>query len=34
MCRGDEALRELDACWHHLTSDVRVTIMEIARAAR
>ena len=34
MCRDDEALRELVACWHHLTSDFRVRIMEIARAAR
>jgi hypothetical protein len=34
MCREDEALRELVACWHHVTSDVRVTIMEIARSAR
>ena len=34
MCRDDEALRELVACWHRLTSDVRVRIMEIARAAR
>jgi hypothetical protein len=34
MCRDDEALRDLVACWHHLTSDVRVRIRETARASR
>ena len=33
ICREDEALRELVARWHYLISDVRVTIIEIARAA-
>jgi hypothetical protein len=34
MCREDEALCEPVACWRQLTSDVRVTIMEIAWSAR
>jgi hypothetical protein len=34
LCRDDVALQELVASWRHLTSDVRVTIMEIARGGR
>jgi hypothetical protein len=30
----DPAVRELDACWRQLTSDVRVAITEIVRATR
>jgi hypothetical protein len=34
MLRGDEALREPVACWHHLTSDVRVTIIQRTEDSR
>jgi hypothetical protein len=33
MCREDEALSELVARWHRLTSNVRKTILEVARGA-